>query len=408
MKKNGFAYKKNNVFTVLLQVLIFAVTFLAWLVLLLYIFCGMASSDKRPYVQNTFVTTLLETGELKFVARLHLSDEEITKIVNANSMEKMDTEINEDLIQINPVVIIKEHITEINEDGTVAGTGEDSAGSGSGNAGTSGDNTGTSGKNTGTSENPDTVIDPDGDGIDIYEVAGRTFYATMMVVYDPTRLSVSAKYPWGKTGDTLDKFVKNSGAVAGINGGLYAESGNTGGTPYGVVVSNGEILRNKPSEATGLVLIGLTKDGILRIEDLEGLTEADVETLVSSKNIYNAVCFQEEASDKNNHFVTLMVNGEKREMNGMGSGLNPRTAIGQRADGALLLLVTDGRGASGHLGASASDLIEIMSEYGAINAANLDGGSSSCMYYNGEYLMNSVTFYYANSSWNMPLALVVK
>ena len=94
-------------------------------------------------------------------------------------------------------------------------------------------------------------------------------------------------------------------------------------------------------------------------------------------------------------------------MNGLGSGLNPRTAIGQCADGSVLMLVTDGRGKNGHLGASASDLIEIMEKYGAVNAANLDGGSSSCMYYNDEYLMTSVTFYYSNDSWRMPVAFVV-
>ena len=82
--------------------------------------------------------------------------------------------------------------------------------------------------------------------------------------------------------------------------------------------------------------------------------------------------------------------------------------IGQRADGAVLMLVTDGRCKNNHLGASASDLIDIMKKYGAVNAANLDGGSSSCMYYNGEYLMTSVTFYYTNASWNLPLAFVVK
>ncbi len=92
----------------------------------------------------------------------------------------------------------------------------------------------------------------------------------------------------------------------------------------------------------------------------------------------------------------------------MGSGANPRTAIGQTADGRILLLVTDGRGANGHLGATASDLIEIMEQYGAVNAANLDGGSSTCMYYNGKWLQNSVTFYYATSSWRIPTAVLVK
>ena len=132
------------------------------------------------------------------------------------------------------------------------------------------------------------------------------------------------------------------------------------------------------------------------------------EAYVKENGIRDAVAFQEEASDKNNHFVQLIINGEARELNGMGSGLNPRTAIGQRADGAILLLVTDGRGASGHLGASASDLISVMMEHGAINAANLDGGSSSCMYYDEEYLMTSVTFYYSNASWRLPTAFVVK
>jgi hypothetical protein len=49
-----------------------------------------------------------------------------------------------------------------------------------------------------------------------------------------------------------------------------------------------------------------------------------------------------------------------------------------------------------------------MQEYGAVNAANLDGGSSSCMYYDGEYLMSSVTFYYDNSSWRLPAGFIVK
>ena len=74
----------------------------------------------------------------------------------------------------------------------------------------------------------------------------------------------------------------------------------------------------------------------------------------------------------------------------------------------MLLFVTDGRGKSGHLGASSGDLIQVMQQFGAVNAANLDGGSSSCMYYDGEYLMTSVTFYYSNSSWKLPAGFIVK
>jgi len=80
---------------------------------------------------------------------------------------------------------------------------------------------------------------------------------------------------------------------------------------------------------------------------------------------------------------TLIVNGEKVEMSGYGSGVNPRTAIGQRRDGAILLLVINGRQLSS-LGATYSDLATILWDFGAVNAANLDGGTSTAMYYKGK------------------------
>ena len=121
----------------------------------------------------------------------------------------------------------------------------------------------------------------------------------------------------------------------------------------------------------------------------------------------DAVSFQEEEHDANNHFVGIMSDGVKRDMGVYGKGLNPKTVIGQRADGTVLMLVTDGRGANGHLGASAADIQAIMEQYGAVDAANIDGGSSSAMYAGGAYEMTSVTFYYKKGSWNMPTAFVV-
>lgn len=72
------------------------------------------------------------------------------------------------------------------------------------------------------------------------------------------------------------------------------------------------------------------------------------------------------------------------------------------------MFVIGGRGKNGHLGASSGDLIYVMKEFGTVNAANLDGASSSCMYYKAEYLMTSVTFYYSNSSWYLPAGFIVK
>ena len=62
------------------------------------------------------------------------------------------------------------------------------------------------------------------------------------------------------------------------------------------------------------------------------------------------------------------------------SGWNPRTAIGQRADGAVIFVCIDGRQV-GSPGGTYADIINIMQEYGAVNACNMDGGSSSVMMY---------------------------
>ena len=75
----------------------------------------------------------------------------------------------------------------------------------------------------------------------------------------------------------------------------------------------------------------------------------------------------------------LIVNGKASSVLGNGGwGIAPRTAIGQRRDGIVLMLVINGRLATS-LGADMIDLTDIMERYGAYNAANLDGGTSSVL-----------------------------
>ncbi len=380
----------KKIITYILKGLAFVGTTIGAVVILLVLSILLICHGPSMSARQLFVTTVLETGQLKFLASVFLSEDEIQAMVNQNSMKPMDEDVDLSLIQ----VAIKNQGTNIINNSTSASISNGST---------------VSDANTGESsqESPNALSDPR-DGIEILPVSGRTFYGTMMIIEDPSRVSVATTYPWGEYGKNLDVIAKDSGAIAAVNGGLYASYENTGARPYGVAVSNGQIQLNQPGSWPGLFMIGLNNDNILVIKNLAGMNAAQFESYVKENGIRDAVAFQEEASDKNNHFVQLIINGEARELNGMGSGLNPRTAIGQRADGAILLLVTDGRGASGHLGASASDLISVMMEHGAVNAANLDGGSSSCMYYDEEYLMTSVTFYYSNSSWRLPTAFVVK
>ena len=233
----------------------------------------------------------------------------------------------------------------------------------------------------------------------------------MLIINDPARVKLSTIYPWSdfnksKYGETLEQLVQRGNYAAGINGGEYYSEGNWGGIPKGLVVCGGEIQYNSPQ--AGDVMVGFTEDNILMIMDIGSMSVEQVQALVAENKIRDAVSFKDIDDGDNNHFTKLIINGTATELSGNGSGANPRTAIGQRADGTVLMLVTDGRGAAGHLGATAQDLISIMQEYGAVNAANLDGGSSSAMYYNGAYEMTSVTLYYSTSSWRLPTAFVVE
>lgn len=355
----------KKILKILGRILAFVLVTVLVLVATLYLMLQKCCNGPSEAARNLFVTTILETGQMKFLASWVCSAEEIEAIVNSNSMETLNAEVDTSLITIN---------------------------------------------DTTDNQTPEYTVDEvfDENGIRLEEISGRTFFAKMLIIKDPSQVCVGTTYPWSARGKELDKIVADSGAVAGVNGGIYVSAGNEGGQPLGVVVQNGEITYNGAGSMTGLYMIGLNNDNFLIIKDLEGMSPSDFTAYVEEEGIRDAVSFQEESSDKNNHFVSLIINGEARKMDGQGSGANPRTAIGQRADGAILLLVTDGRGASGHLGATASDLIAIMLDYGAVNAANLDGGSSSTMVYNGEYEMSSVTFYYQNSSWRLPTAFVVK
>ena len=351
----------KNMFKAIGRILIVLLITVLFVFITLLITMKLICSDISEGAKELFATTILETGQMKFLAGMYLSNEEIQKLVNRNSVQAMSTEVDTSLIKTS--------------------------------------------SNTETEDEKEEGFDEN--GIKIEEISGNTFFAKMLLIKNPSQVNVGTTYPWTEYGMELEKLVKKNNAIAGVNGGLYYSTGNKGGKPLGVVVSKGQIQFNKPEGYKGLYLIGFDESNILRIINIEGKSTKQVENIINEEKIRDAVAFQEESSDANNHFVKLIVNGEERQVDGNGSGANPRTAIGQRADGTVLLLVTDGRGYSGHLGATASDLIRVMKKYGAVNAANLDGGSSSSMYYKDKYEMSSVTFYYANSSWKLPTGFVI-
>ena len=214
------------------------------------------------------------------------------------------------------------------------------------------------------------LVDEDGDGIIIETVKGQGYSGFMMVILDPSRVIMGSKpNSFGYRGYTVAEMAQEFDAVAAINAGGFEDpngQGN-GSVPNTLVVYEGNVYFESSGTRTGFV--GIDSNHILHVATT--ITSAEIK----ARDIQYGVCFG----------PVLVANGEPCEMNV--SGVNPRTAIGQRSDGAILMLVIDGRQVIS-LGATMEDLVDIMMEYGAVNACNLDGGSSSLMWFEGEYVNN--------------------
>jgi len=88
----------------------------------------------------------------------------------------------------------------------------------------------------------------------------------------------------------------------------------------------------------------------------------------------------------------LIVNGEKIKFRDEAGSYDKaaRVAIGQRKDGVILFLVTEGT----HMGGPRiSEVANTLELYGAYNAANLDGGSSTQLVIEDKVINNPKNIY---------------
>lgn len=204
--------------------------------------------------------------------------------------------------------------------------------------------------------------DPGNDLYKVIPVSGTSYQGYLVAVYDPSRISVATTKYLGKYGESITTVAKRENAIIAMNaGGFYDPDWNSNGAlPHGTVISNGKVVSDYEDARVGGGFICFTKENKLI---LGKMTKEEA----LAKGCRDAVEFG----------PYLIVNGKSSFIKGNGGwGIAPRTAIGQRKDGIVLMLVINGRIPSS-IGADLVDLTEIMENYGAYNAANLDGGSSS-------------------------------
>jgi exopolysaccharide biosynthesis protein len=188
-------------------------------------------------------------------------------------------------------------------------------------------------------------------------------------------------------------MAQENNALLAINGGGFVDYNynSNGNMPIGITISNGKVITNSAYDSVGGT-IGFTKDNVLVL--LRGKTAQQALDM----GIRDAVTMG----------PFLIVNGKASFVKGNGGwGYAARTAIGQRKDGIVLFLVVDSNETRSK-GADMIDLTTIMQNYGAINAVNLDGGTSSVMVENGSLINDPIDSTLAHKTRPVASAFIVK
>ncbi len=287
-----------------------------------------------PAARSVLTMSLKEPSATKWIPDLFLEPEVLDSIINSKS-------------EFNTAEVTNTDLVTINKDSVLSGSSDEWA------------------------NHPD--------GVYIESFSGATFNAHIMVVQNPANVYMGRSaetYSLSIDGKRLNQVMleADESIIAAINAGAFNDDGTAnsyvGSVPAGIVYSEGEFICNQyrgniPIAETGGGFVGFNDENILVVA--KSMTEAEAEKL----NIRDGCEFG----------PPLIINGEvNQEAYNKASGWNPRTAIGQRADGAVIFVCIDGRQA-GSVGGTYKDVVDIMIEYGAVNACNLDGGSSSVMMY---------------------------
>ena len=209
----------------------------------------------------------------------------------------------------------------------------------------------------------------------LINVSGKGYQGFLVAIYDPSRIHIATTKYLGVRGESILTVSKREDAIVAMNaGGFYDPDWNSNGAlPHGTVISNGKVVSDYEDANVGGGFIGFNNENKLVLGSMSKNEAVNM-------GLRDAIEFG----------PFLIINGKRSFVKGNGGwGIAPRSAIGQRKDGIVLFLVINGRLANS-IGADMIDLCDVMENYGAYNAANLDGGSSSELVINHEIINTPV------------------
>ena len=220
----------------------------------------------------------------------------------------------------------------------------------------------------------------------LVRVEGSGYRGILAIAKDPARLNV-------ENSSGVGQFGQLTGTIAQAHNGILATTcsgfididsqgnwGNgNGGLIAGYAMSNGH--------GYGTHYVSNPNFQYYRLE-------IHTDNLIYIKKVDKEV--SEDCRDATEFQPPIIIDGEVLQ-NDYWVELNPRVCIGQSDKYEMLLLVIEGRlYTEGILGTDVNECAKILQRHNAVQAMNVDGGTSAMMWYDGEYVIrgsNAATRY---------------
>lgn len=205
----------------------------------------------------------------------------------------------------------------------------------------------------------------------ILKVSGDGFQGKLAIVKNPKQLQLVRANNFGSVGQQLYDLAEDNGALLAINASGFIDEGGhgNGGTIVGSLILDGKEY-GEPEYGTSYKFFGFKEDYRMYISNY-----GDIDR---SEYIWGM-----------QFFPALIVDGRSVVDGTYGMGIQPRANFGQARNGDVLMMVIDGRQPGHSLGCTVADCTNILLEYDAYQAMNLDGGSTALMWYNGRNITST-------------------
>ncbi len=223
----------------------------------------------------------------------------------------------------------------------------------------------------------------------ILGVSGDGYVGKLAIVKDPAQIEMAKSDYLGSRGQIIDDYGEKCDALLAVNASGFkdVEGHGSGGEVRGSLVIDGVDYGDHSSGKAHWKFIGFQYDNRLYVTSYDRNKISDYKWAMEFS-------------------PALIVNGEVVAEGSYGWGIQPRTVIGQAEDGSFMILLVDGRQPGYSIGCTVGECAQILYRYNAYQAVNLDGGSSSVMWYGGEQITKSSSP--SGFGRYLPNALIVK